>query len=667
MGGGRIRLKGLYHDLGLPAIYLGSFDWPGERSRKIKIGPTLTEIDIPLGEKHFKACSKLLSHKRTIVDTTFPRFARHSSQYCQKARSMVQEADIVVFSHPWVFPVVRKLLDRENQLIVYDAQNVEGYLRYQLLNDNGGPGTRIVREVIEMEGDLLHLAHLILACSREDARLINHLYKLPFEKIRIMPNGAFIKQVTPIPTKIKNEVKKQLGFSNLPIVIFLASDYEPNLEAARFIRDQLAPQLPEFLFLIAGGVGSRLAAEGIEMNYPENIRITGLISESEKLAFLTASDLAINPIAFGSGSNIKMFEFMAAGLPIVTTSSGARGIESENRHAFWSCETDSMADCLKKLATCKKERRRLSLNARKLVENKYSWDRLSARLGALLHRHRKCLFLPKPFFSVIIPTYNRHKSLNILVDNLVKQTYCNMEIIIVDQSTRAWPERNCWYNQDLLYVHEKTRGAARARNVGAFFAQGSVLAFIDDDCQPRADWLEKAAEYFSDPGVVGVEGLIRSEKVDLPGYRVVENENFRGIGFMTANLFLRMETFMAVHGFDEMFDNPHFREDTDLAWRALDHGQIPFGFDVQVFHPAHPRKHKRESLAERNIFFEKDALLLKKHPERFKALFVAEQANKTKEYWKYFVKGCIKYGVRIPGFYRDYMKKKLSNHRVKQN
>ena len=35
----------------------------------------------------------------------------------------------------------------------------------------------------------------------------------------------------------------------------------------------------------------------------------------------------INPMISGSGTNIKMFDFMAAGLPIITTDIGARGIE----------------------------------------------------------------------------------------------------------------------------------------------------------------------------------------------------------------------------------------------------------------------------------------------------------------------------------------------------
>jgi len=124
-----------------------------------------------------------------------------------------------------------------------------------------------------------------------------------------------------------------------------------------------------------------------------------------------------------------------------------------------------------------------------------------------------------------------------------------------------------------------------------------------------------------------------------------------------------MEIFITINGFDERFDNPHYREDTDLAWRALEYGQIPFGFDVQVFHPPHPRSQRRESFSERNGFFEKDALLLEKHPLKFKDLFLAETANKTREYWDNFIKGSKKYGVKIPDFYIRYMKKHLAKQK----
>ena len=104
-----------------------------------------------------------------------------------------------------------------------------------------------------------------------------------------------------------------------------------------------------------------------------------------------------------------------------------------------------------------------------------------------------------------------------------------------------------------------------------------------------------------------------SDRVNDPDYRAVTNVGFEGIGFMTANLLLRRDAFNAIDGFDEQFDVP-FREDTDLGWRACALGEIPFGRDVRVFHPAHARTVEREALSERVRFFEKDALLAQEAP-----------------------------------------------------
>ena len=177
LGGGRMRLLGLYHGLGLPTSYIGSYDWPGEPFREIRLGPTLEEIDVPLGERHFKAGAQALQgvRGRTVIDTTFARFARLSPRFVTAAAEAVDKADIVVFSHPWIYPVVKDRLDEQNQLIVYDAQNVEGYLRFTLLDDDGGPGTRIVKEVVAQESSLDRAAHLVLACSEEDAHLFHRL------------------------------------------------------------------------------------------------------------------------------------------------------------------------------------------------------------------------------------------------------------------------------------------------------------------------------------------------------------------------------------------------------------------------------------------------------------------------------------------------------------
>ena len=157
--------------------------------------------------------------------------------------------------------------------------------------------------------------------------------------------------------------------------------------------------------------------------------------------------------------------------------------------------------------------------------------------------------------------------------------------------------------------------------------------------------------YFDDPGVVGVEGLVVSDRINDPDYRAVTNVGFEGIGFMTANLLLRRDTFNAIDGFDEQFDVP-FREDTDLGWRACALGEIPFGHDVRVFHPPHPRSVGREAQSTRVRFFEKDALLLKKHPDRYKSLFLMEgHYRNTAGFCEHFMRGSVKYGVPIDDFY----------------
>lgn len=203
----------------------------------------------------------------------------------------------------------------------------------------------------------------------------------------------------------------------------------------------------------------------------------------------------------------------------------------------------------------------------------------------------------------------------------------------------------------MTYYHSPVKGAVRARNTGAMLAQGAIIAFVDDDCQPAEDWLLKARTYFADPAVVGVEGLIHSDHLGDPAWRPVTNVDFEGIGFMTANLLVRSGVFQFLGGFDLQFDRPHFREDTDLGWRLLELGKVPYAKDVKVFHPAQPRSNERESAAERVRFFQKDALLFRKHPEKYRQLFMAERHfEQTPGFRENLLAGFKTSGIELPGW-----------------
>jgi glycosyltransferase involved in cell wall biosynthesis len=658
-GGGRARLLGLYHGLGaeVTAKYIGTYDYPGPTFRRHMLTETLEEINVPLTPEHFQACEAARDRLGgfNVIDLIFHKQGHLSPEYVAAAREATQEADVVVFSHPWIYPLVKDVIVSDRQLIVYDSHNVEAVLRASLLT-NVPDAEDIVRGVAEIEAMICSEADLILACSQADRLQFSRVYGTPPEKIRIAPNGVFCSQIYPASKEQKAAARRRFELPSTPIALFLGSNYRPNVEAANFIVSTLAPRFPDVTFVIIGGVGEAIA-EKSRVDVSANVRLTGQVAELDKRALLSSADIALNPMGSGSGTNVKMFDFMAAGLPILTTKAGARGIDS-SEPAFLTCELADFEKALRFLLESPSKRERLAASARTEAERYYAWEVISDHLGTVLsHRRRaKAANSSPPLFSVIIPTYNRPNHLTRLMDLLAQQTLRDFEVVVIDQSEIDWDGRHLHFDLDLHYVRPKIRGAVHARNLGASLARGKILAFTDDDCEPNPNWLRAAADGLAEDEIVGLEGLVVSARLHDPDWRPVTNKHFRSFGFMTANLFVKARAFFTLNGFDVAFDNPHFREDTDLGWRLQALGQVPFSEAAWVFHPPHSRATDRESRAARVAFFEKDAILCAKHPQKYRALFFAEgHWTNTRGFWDNFARGARKYNVRTPAFIDELM------------
>jgi glycosyltransferase involved in cell wall biosynthesis len=112
---------------------------------------------------------------------------------------------------------------------------------------------------------------------------------------------------------------------------------------------------------------------------------------------------------------------------------------------------------------------------------------------------------PRPFFSIIIPTYNRKDFLPIAVESVLKQTFSDYELIIVDDgSTDNTPKllRSDLHKlRDAKYLRQPHRGISSARNLGIKKAQGKFIAFLDSDDRFCRKKLEITYEYIqSNPG-----------------------------------------------------------------------------------------------------------------------------------------------------------------------
>lgn len=94
--------------------------------------------------------------------------------------------------------------------------------------------------------------------------------------------------------------------------------------------------------------------------------------------------------------------------------------------------------------------------------------------------------------SVIVPVYKAEQYLERCVESILKQTYQNFELILVDDGSPDNSPAMCdkWAEKDdrIRVIHKKNGGASSARNIGIRVAKGNWIAFVDSD-----DWLNENA------------------------------------------------------------------------------------------------------------------------------------------------------------------------------
>jgi glycosyltransferase involved in cell wall biosynthesis len=104
-----------------------------------------------------------------------------------------------------------------------------------------------------------------------------------------------------------------------------------------------------------------------------------------------------------------------------------------------------------------------------------------------------------PFFSIIIPTYNRAPFIEATIESVLEQTYPHYEIIVVDNcSTDNTVELLQPYisAQQIQFIkHEENYERARSRNTGLSAARGDFVTFLDSDDFMYRTNLEEAAQY----------------------------------------------------------------------------------------------------------------------------------------------------------------------------
>lgn len=111
-------------------------------------------------------------------------------------------------------------------------------------------------------------------------------------------------------------------------------------------------------------------------------------------------------------------------------------------------------------------------------------------------------------FSIVIPAYNEAKVIKKTVMSLSKQTVGrkNFEIIVIDNKSADGTSRIAREAGADIVVSQSLKGTNFARQKGVEVSSGKIVAFLDADCQPSNNWLERIEYNLRQPGVVAVSG-----------------------------------------------------------------------------------------------------------------------------------------------------------------
>jgi polysaccharide biosynthesis protein PslH len=222
----------------------------------------------------------------------------------------------------------------------------------------------------------------IVAVSRTDADEMRRLFGVT--RVSEIPTGVDVQYFRPW-----GGLQPAAGFSppagpevtGADLVFVGSMDWLPNVDGVMFFVREVLPLIrrrrPETTLAVVGRTPAakvaQLAAED------SRICVTGTVPDIRP--WLWGSAVSIVPLRIGGGTRLKIYEAMAAKIPVVSTTIGAEGLDATpGTHLLVADAPAAFADATAALLRDPDLRRRLAANARRLVEARYSWETIGERL-----------------------------------------------------------------------------------------------------------------------------------------------------------------------------------------------------------------------------------------------------------------------------------------------
>jgi glycosyltransferase involved in cell wall biosynthesis len=383
VGGGQARVFNLYRGLAekfdVEVVTLAS---GGPALGETHIGPGLKETRVAKSDAHEeleREYSRAVDGV-PVTDIAASALLDLTPAFAKAVELSAMESVAVIASHPYLVDTLRAAAPEKP--LWYDAHNVELSLK-QSVFESVSEREKVLAEVRRVEARCWREASLVFACAARDLGELDRIYGATRAELLEVPNGVELADFsyTAFPERRR---LKQVTATGHQLALFIGSWHAPNIEAVELILAE-ASDAPKTIFLVAGSCGSPF----MDKTIPANVQLLGPIDNQRRADLLAVADVALNPMRSGSGTNLKMLDYFASGVPVISTAFGARGLLAAAGRHFIAAEPGQIASMLRQLQDSPQEKLEEQVEAaRRLVEDHYSWQSIASRFAQELTDHK---------------------------------------------------------------------------------------------------------------------------------------------------------------------------------------------------------------------------------------------------------------------------------------
>lgn len=274
-------------------------------------------------------------------------------------------ARLVVLNNQALLPLLPK---RRSGVWAAELHHVSSEMARQELREVSGRRQRwlLQREVAHasaFERRVVEQLDVVSVCSDDDARLLG----VPASRAIVTPNGVDTTRYRPAPLPADH------------VVVLPASlDYLPNVDGARWFCLQawgkIRDRVPDARLQL---VGRSPVPEVLELEAIEGVSVHGDVDDM--VPWLHGARVVVVPLRIGTGTRLKAVEAMAAGRPVAGTTVGLAGLAiADRRHALVGDDEERLAAAVADLLLDDVLAGTVADEGRRLVVERYGWDRLGA-------------------------------------------------------------------------------------------------------------------------------------------------------------------------------------------------------------------------------------------------------------------------------------------------